>query len=126
VEAANIVIEAMAKVSNEGQGRGTQETGGIAFQEQSQVDDEQILREGLPEDGPFAQDEDTGGMGELSLRQANILCHISEHGSMNIQDVENLYPDVNRRTLQRDLKVMVDKGLIISEGATHQTTYRSK
>jgi hypothetical protein len=35
-------------------------------------------------------------------------------------------PEVNRRSLQRDLKAMVDVGLLVSEGATNQLVYRMK
>jgi hypothetical protein len=52
----------------------------------------------------------------LSERQAKALGHILEHGNLTIQDFEGLCPDVNRRSLQRDLKVMVDIGLLVSEG----------
>jgi Fic family protein len=60
----------------------------------------------------------------LSDRQAKALGHILAHGSLTIQDFEGLCPDVNRRTLQRDLKAMVDRGLIVTEGETHQLRYR--
>ena len=56
----------------------------------------------------------------LSDRQAKALGHILEHGSLTIQEFEQLCPDVNRRSLQRDVKVMVDKGLV-SEKATSPT-----
>ena len=60
----------------------------------------------------------------LSDRQAKAIAHILEHGSLTIQDFEGLCPDVNRRSLQRDLKAMVDRGLIVAEGETHQLLYR--
>lgn len=62
----------------------------------------------------------------LSERQAKALGHILAHGSLTIQDFEGLCPDVNRRSLQRDLKVMVDMGLLVSEGATNKLVYRMK
>jgi len=62
----------------------------------------------------------------LSERQAKALGHILEHGSLTIQDFERLCPEVNRRSLQRDLKKMVDMGLLISEGATNKLVYRMK
>jgi Fic family protein len=62
----------------------------------------------------------------LSDRQAKALGHILEHGSLTIQDFEGLCPDVNRRSLQRDLKVMLDMGLLVSEGATNKLVYRMK
>jgi hypothetical protein len=40
------------------------------------------------------------------------------------QDFERLCPDVNRRSLQRDLKVLVDQGLVVTEGETHHLLYR--
>lgn len=45
---------------------------------------------------------------------------------LTIQDFEGLCPDVNRRSLQRDLKVMIDMGLLTSEGATNNFIYRMK
>jgi len=60
----------------------------------------------------------------LSDRQAKALAHILEYGSLTIQDFEALCPDVNRRSLQRDLKAMVGQGLIVTEGETHQLLYR--
>jgi len=62
----------------------------------------------------------------LSLRQSKALEHILEHGSLTIQDFERIFPNVNRRSLQRDLKAMIDKGLLLSEGATNQLVYRLK
>jgi Fic family protein len=60
----------------------------------------------------------------LSVRQAKALGHILEHGSLKIQDFEGLCPEVNRRSLQRDLKAMLDRGLVVTEGETHHLLYR--
>jgi Fic family protein len=62
----------------------------------------------------------------LSDRQAKAVQHILESGSLTIQEFERLCPEVNRRTLQRDLKAMVNKGLLLSAGATNQLIYRIK
>jgi Fic family protein len=62
----------------------------------------------------------------LSDRQAKAIGHILEHGSLTIQDFEGLCPEVNRRSLQRDLKTMVDIGLLASEGSTNRLVYRMK
>jgi Fic family protein len=62
----------------------------------------------------------------LSERQGKAVQHILEQGSLTIQELERLCPEVNRRTLQRDLKAMVNKGLLLSEGATNQLIYRIK
>lgn len=52
----------------------------------------------------------------LSERQAFALGHVIEHGRLTIQEYQALCPGTNRRTLQRDLKVMVDKGLFAELG----------
>ena len=54
----------------------------------------------------------------LSDRQALALSHILVHGSLNIQGFERLHPRVTRRTLQRDLKLMVDKGLVAEKSSS--------
>ena len=63
---------------------------------------------------------------DLSKRQAIALGYILKHGGMTIQNYEQLCPETNRRTLQRDLKVMMDKELVFQEGATNQLIYRLK
>lgn len=60
----------------------------------------------------------------LNARQALALDFVLENGSFSIKDYEQLCPETNRRTLQRDLKVMVDKGFLTVEGATNQLVYR--
>lgn len=56
----------------------------------------------------------------LSERQAKVVGFLLEHDGLTIQDYEVLCPEVNRRTLQRDLKDLTDKG-ILSEQATSPT-----
>ena len=56
----------------------------------------------------------------LSDRQAYAIVHILENGSLTIQDFERLCPDTNRRSLQRDLKAMIQKGIVL-EKATSPT-----
>ena len=56
----------------------------------------------------------------LSDRQAHAIGHILENGSLTIQDFERLCPDTNRRSLQRDLKAMIQKGIVL-EKATSPT-----
>jgi Fic family protein len=60
----------------------------------------------------------------LSERQALALGRILQRGSLDIQAYARLCPGVHRRTLQRDLKYMVKKGLLVAEGATNQLQYR--
>ena len=60
----------------------------------------------------------------LNERQAVALRHLLQHGELSIQAFETLYPDVNRRTLQRDLKQLLEKGVVVAQGATNQLVYR--
>lgn len=62
----------------------------------------------------------------LSERQSRAIEYILEKGKLTIQDFERLCPEVNRRTLQRDLKILMGKDLLIVSGATNQLEYRLK
>ncbi len=53
----------------------------------------------------------------LNERQGMALGYLLQHGKLTIQDFEALCPTVNRRSLQRDLKGMLDKNLIVEVGA---------
>lgn len=48
----------------------------------------------------------------LNPRQAGALDHLLAHGKLTLGELESIFPDVNRRTLQRDLKAMPDKELL--------------
>ncbi|MBM4026907.1 MAG: Fic family protein [Planctomycetes bacterium] len=54
----------------------------------------------------------------LSERQVRALGHVLEHGQLTIQEYEALCPDANRRTLQRDLKSLMDNGLLVERGTS--------
>lgn len=59
----------------------------------------------------------------LSERQAKALGHVMEHGSLTIRDFEVLCPGIDRRSLQRDVKGLMDKGLLMKEGRTNRLRY---
>jgi len=54
----------------------------------------------------------------LSERQVKAIGHVMEHGSLTIQDYDVLCPGINRRSLQRDLKSMLDNGLLAEAGTS--------
>ena len=68
---------------------------------------------------------------DLSKRQGVIIEHILENGRLSPKDFETLIVQIEkidktkttRRTLQRDLKDMIDKKIIKTEGSTHQIFY---
>lgn len=59
----------------------------------------------------------------LNERQGKALGFLLQNGMLTIQDFEGICPDVNRRSLQRDLKGLLDKKLVNTEGATNQLVY---
>lgn len=59
----------------------------------------------------------------LNERQGKALGYLMQNEKITIQDFEKICPGVNRRSLQRDLKKMLEKGLVTSVGATNQFIY---
>lgn len=64
---------------------------------------------------------------KLNSRQKQALDSIAvADGAFTIKDYEDLYPNVNRRTLQRDLADLVAKEMIVMEGDKKAAQYRLK
>lgn len=61
---------------------------------------------------------------QLSHRQQQALTFAIEYGGLTIQNFEAICPEPSRRTLQRELRVMVEKGLLVPEGETNRLYYR--
>jgi len=61
----------------------------------------------------------------LSARQKLVIEYISKHGGITIQQFEGICPDVTRRTLQRELKELVDKKILKTTGATSNLIYEN-
>lgn len=59
----------------------------------------------------------------LSARQALVVGHLLENPALRIEDFERLCPKVNRRTLQRDLRGMLGKGVLKAKGAARAMEY---
>ncbi len=62
----------------------------------------------------------------LNQRHAQILQRLLDYGNQTIQDFEQMFPDVTRRTLQRDLKRLEEIGLAERFGETNQLKYRAQ
>lgn len=59
----------------------------------------------------------------LNERQAKAVLHLLLNGTITLREYEKISPETHKRTLQRDLKLMVEKGLIRTEGATNKLVY---
>lgn len=60
----------------------------------------------------------------LSARQNIVMEYITKHGSLAIQEFEEICPGVTRRTLQRELRELVKKEIIEVTGATSRLVYK--
>jgi Fic family protein len=61
----------------------------------------------------------------LSPRQLAILEGVLEHSRLASNELATLFPNISRRTLQRDLRLLLALNLLTSEGATNQLFYRA-
>lgn len=59
----------------------------------------------------------------LNSRQQAAIAHVLTHGSLTIQMLESICLGPSRRTLQRDLKQLVEKKIFETRGSTNQLTY---
>ena len=59
----------------------------------------------------------------LTARQALALGHTLEHGRLTIAGFQELCPGISRRTLQRDIRVLTEKGLLLRRGSTSRLEY---
>lgn len=62
----------------------------------------------------------------LNPRQVLAVGRLLEQGELQLEDFEKLCPDVNRRTLQRDLADLVHKGVAKTIGAARLVRYHLK
>jgi predicted transcriptional regulator len=59
----------------------------------------------------------------LSARQALAVGHLLESPVLRIEDYEELCPGTNKRTLQRDIKSLLEKGVLKAEGSARAVRY---
>ena len=60
---------------------------------------------------------------DLTDRQVLALRHVLESGRVTINEFEHLCPGIQRRTLQRDLRGLIEKGLLLRRGSTNRLEY---
>ncbi|MGH8057159.1 MAG: Fic family protein, partial [Candidatus Entotheonellia bacterium] len=59
----------------------------------------------------------------LNLRQGLAVGYLLEKNELRVEELEVLCPGVNRRTLQRDLRDLVQQGVVKSLGAARAVRY---
>ena len=60
---------------------------------------------------------------KLNYRQRFILSYAQKVPEISIKNCEKIFPDISRRTLQRDLKIMIEHQLLLPQGNTDQRCY---
>lgn len=60
----------------------------------------------------------------LTERQKLAIEYTTKNSVLSIRDFEKLYPQVTRRTLQRELRDLVDKNILRMSGATNNLVYQ--
>ena len=61
---------------------------------------------------------------DLFARQTKAIQHLLQHGELTIKEYGELCTDIPRRSLQHDLKSLVDKRLLRTGGAINQLIYK--
>lgn len=61
--------------------------------------------------------------GQLKPEDEDILSYTGKFGSISISEAEAILPEMNRRSIQRRLKQLVDDGYLEPIGATRETRY---
>ena len=59
----------------------------------------------------------------LSREDEDILSYVAKFGAIEISEAEAILPEMNRRSIQRRLKKLVDSGYLELVGATHDAKY---
>ena len=60
---------------------------------------------------------------QLNSRQSLILDYVINYSEITIKNCESMFPDISRRTLQRDLKLLKEQQLLLLRGHTDQRHY---
>ncbi len=62
----------------------------------------------------------------LNSRQALAIGHLLEQGELRLEDMESLCPGTNQRSLQRDLRGLVQRGVAKATGSARAVRYKLK
>lgn len=63
---------------------------------------------------------------EISDRQKMILEFIKNEGNAQVHEVQEIFPQLTKRTLRRDFEKMLSQGLIVRVGENSNIAYQAK
>ena len=63
------------------------------------------------------------GRAKLTERQERIVLYLQDYGILQNKDFAQIFPDLSEDSVLRDLKVLMDKGIIVKTGSTKSSRY---
>ena len=66
------------------------------------------------------------GRAELSKRQERIIEFLQDYGLIRNSDFPRVFPDISEDSVLRDLKVLVEDGIVVKKGKTKSSRYELK
>ena len=63
------------------------------------------------------------GRVQLSPRQEKLVAFLQDYGQLQNRDFARLYPNRSEDTVLRDLKVLMDRGIVVKRGSTKSSRY---
>ncbi len=79
---------------------------------------ERVLSQELPKEKKESVEKES-----LNKRQEEIMSFMKENDQVQIKDIQNLFPKVTKRTLRRDVSLLLEKGLVKRAGKANSTYY---
>lgn len=67
--------------------------------------------------------KETAGQVRLNPRQERIIIFAKDYGQITNKDWQNLFPDVSDDTILRDIKELVERGILVKKGKTKAAHY---
>jgi len=66
------------------------------------------------------------GRAKLSQRQEKIVEYLQDYVMLQNKDFERVFPSISEDTVLRDLKVLIDMGIVVKRGSTKSSRYELK
>jgi Fic family protein len=66
------------------------------------------------------------GRAKLTERQENIVAYLQDYGLIQNKDFPTLFPKISEDSVLRDLKALIDAGIIVKSGSTKSSRYELK
>jgi len=66
------------------------------------------------------------GLTDLTERQSKIVQYLSNYGTMVNRDFAVLFPSISEDSVLRDLKALIDRGVVVKVGSTKSSKYKLK